>query len=156
MIRFLTRLRQALGKQPLEPTILHRVSSIISSRIGDDNNVIVTQNFKDIDLFEPVNGIPTYNREKLVAYIKAALSKIKKEQAVFAYGCCNTKDILFIVRKTALKKDNRCPRCGLHITRFNSCYIGISETTGEEFECGSCGFSYDTGPSLSYWKALSD
>lgn len=126
---------QLIQTPSCDPMKLKQVSDIIVSKISDYNKAIAGQEFYDIDFFEPINGILTYNRNTLVHYIKIALATLEKEQNIFAYGSCDTIDILFIVRKTPLKRDHKCPTCGLHITRFNSRFIGISETTGDEFEC---------------------
>lgn len=69
------------------------------------------------------------------------------------YGRCDIIDIFFIVRNNKIPDKKICNYCGFHINELNSKYVGISETTGDEYECGNCGKTYDTGP-IDQWSKL--
>ena len=119
------------------------IKDIIVSSIGE---VLTKSNFKGIDLWEVIDCNHTvYNREKLTILIYKAINQLKKERSMVFKGKCSDNDIFFIPYDKKPEKDKfECRRCGHSLK--NSKFLGMSETTGYDYECGNCGKINDTGP----------
>lgn len=124
------------------------IKDIMISSIGE---VLMKHKFDSIDLWEKdqYNNI-IYNREKLIILLYKAMGELKKEKRMVFKGKCNDNNIFFIpFSKKPEKEKFVCRKCVLSL-KGSKC-LGMSETTGYDYQCRNCGKINDTGPTDGWY-----